>query len=1150
MKSWPTFLRWIAALATVLLLYSVIGFWALPAWVEAQWPKWAQSELGRQGSVGEVEFNPFSLRLHLADLKLAEADGTAILSAAGVTVAPQWRSITRRAYSFREVRISQPKLNLVIGKDGRFNLAELRASLDREPRPEKTEGIARVIVEHLAVEGGELTMQDQRAGYSNQFSPIDFELARFSTLPEESESHTLSAESKLGGRLRWKGTASVNPIRASGEISLENVSLSGIGAYLKPHVRGEVSAGALTATIPYVLAYDNGQLAFQLAGAKATLQDLKLAAGTPGEPLVALSQLRLDDLHLDLAARQVRVGTFGARGGKLRLRRDAKGEFDIAQWLASPTRPSPPAAAPSAPASQPAKPSPWQVALNQLQLDDVALAAVDEMVDPPLQLGVERAQLRLQARASFGGEARMQASDGALTLSGVTLAQGSQPSLRVERMGVEGAAIDASARTASIRRAFAERGKLSVQRSAQGEINLLKFLPQDPAKPDAKPASKAPATAAKPPASWQASVARADLTGWDVDIDDKATGVTAQLTDVALGVAGWRADGRTPLQFDAGLRVRQGGQLSAKGSFHPGTSAVQADLNLRQLALAPLQPWLSRHVKLKLAGGNVSAVGKLQTGTGERDSPRLRYEGGVSIAALRLDELNGESFASWRDVRTGRLTASLGPNRLNIPELILDQPSAKLLIEADRSFNASRLLVQGGDAKAKPAKATSAGAAVPAPGDAESSFPIRVGRVRLQEARLEFADLSLRPPFGARMYEMNGTLAGVSTRRDAPSQVELVARVDEFGSARIEGRLNPFALTDDTDVRLVFRNLDMVNASPYTMKFAGYRVAEGRMSLDLRYQVKARQLQATNQIVMDRLRLGERVDSPDALKLPLELAIAILKDRDGRINVGVPISGNLNDPQFSYGEIIGKAIANLLGRVVTAPFRALGNLLGVSGEKLESVEFAPGSDQLDPPEREKILQMAQAMRQREGLALSVPGAYSEAADGAALRTRALRLEVARRIGQASDPTRDPGPPDLESRSTRRVLRELYEARFGEAELDKARQAAEQSGQPGASGAAPASPGLVQRVGNLVRGEPQVADAMPFYRQLFARLEREQPLAQDALVQLAARRSSAVVEGLRGAGVDAARLQTGQNAAVQGQPGEPVPLRLGLAAARG
>ena len=431
---------------------------------------------------------------------------------------------------------------------------------------------------------------------------------------------------------------------------------------------------------------------------------------------------------------------------------------------------------------------------------------------------------------------------------------------------------------------------------------------------------------------------------------------------------------------------------------------------------------------------------------------------------------------------------------------------------------------------------------------------MRVRRVRLQNAKLDFADLSLRPQFAAKIYELNGVITGLSTKRDARSQIELDGRIDEFGLARVRGQLNPFAPTDNTDLNVVFKNVDMVSASPYTMKFAGYKVAEGKISLDLQYKVRNRQLDGTNQVVLDKLTLGERIDSPDALKLPLELALAILKDSDGRIDLGLPVSGDMNDPQFSYGALIWKAVGNVLTKIVTAPFRALGNLLGISADKLESIDFDPGSAVLLPPEREKLKQVAQILAKREQLKLAVPGQYSDT-DGAALRAQAVRRAVAAKAGIKLEAGEEPGPLNLGERKIRGALRELYGERFGKAELDKQKKAAESAVPATAAAAAAAAAStataakipVLQRLGKLIEGEPQVADTGAFYTGLREQLEAKQPLPADALSKLGAQRSAAILAALQQDGTPTARVSAGAPEKTEAAPGKLVGLKLGLAA---
>jgi len=1135
--------RWLAGALGLVLAYTAAGFWLVPYLIKDQLPGLSQSRLARQASVGELKFNPFTLRLAATDLRLAEADGAPLFSLGALEVQFLWRSLVRRAWTFAAIRLTAPTANLVIAPDGRFNLAELIATLDRKPRDDRDAGLPRLVVEHFTLEQGKVQMHDRRAGYEDSFSPIAFTLTNFSTLPDQADSHQFSAQSAHGGKVRWKGSATLNPIRGSGELTLENVSLPDVAVYLKSITRARVAAGQLEATLPYSFAYADGKFEASLVGAKLALGNLALAREGATDSFAMLTRLQLNGVDADLARREATVAELRAEGGKLSVVRDAKGQLDLANLMIAAAGPA------AAPTNEAVAVDNWKLAVKQVLLDGVALSALDETVRPAARLNAGQVRLQLQATAEQrGADLQVKLQDMVFSAADLTFASGTQTPFKLAQVGFSDGTLDLGARRAAVGRVYAQGGQLQLTRNAKGELDVLGLLP----KFDSPAGQPAPAAASGPP--WTAVAKSVELGQFSADVHDQATGIKVRVQDLAVKLAGASTDLKQPVKFDASLDLREGGRLAAQGSVVPDSGAVQAAVAVKQLALAPLQPLLAKHVKLKIAGGSVSAQGRITSGTGKDRSPSLRYAGALNVAGLTLNELDGDLFASWKDVAAGNITASLNPNRLEIPELRVVEPNAKLIIEDDRSFNAARLLVQpAGKADARPAAV--AAAAAPA---AEDPFPVRVRRVRVQNAKLDFTDLSLRPQFAAKIYELSGVVNGLSSSRQSRSQIELDGRVDEFGMARVRGELNPFAPANNTDLNLVFKNVDMVPTSPYSMKFAGYRIAEGKISLDLQYKVRDGQLQGENQIVIDKLTLGERVDSPDAFKLPLELAIAILKDSDGRIDLGLPVSGNINDPQFSYGALIWKAIGNLLTKIVTAPFRAIGALLGVSGEKLEGIAFDAGSDKLLPPEREKLRQIAQLLVKRPQLKLSVPGHYSEAADGAALRTRAVRQEIDRRAGVKLQPGEDPGPVDLGSRSARSAVRELYAARFGDAELDKQKKAAENAAAPAAPAAASA-PGdgkaeappeklaLWQRVGKLIQGEPQVADASAFYGKLIERLNQEQPLSEGVLARLGAQRADAVLAALKESGVDAARIAAAAPEKVDGGAGKPVTLKLGLAA---
>ncbi len=347
-------------------------------------------------------------------------------------------------------------------------------------------------------------------------------------------------------------------------------------------------------------------------------------------------------------------------------------------------------AGPAAAASRPAREvllDNWKLAVKQVVFDQVAISAVDETVSPPLRLdaGNARLQSQLAARRS-GTDFQLTLTDAALSLSDLVLSSGAQTPLKVAQLGFSDASLDLTARRVGIGLLYAQQGQLQLTRDRGGQFNIMTLLPRF----DAVAGQAEPASAGKP---WLVSVDNADLSQFGAEVADQGTGVKVHVVDLAAKLEGASSDLRQPVKFNAGLSLREGGQLSAQGSAVPATGALQAEVRVRRLALAPLQPVLAQYLKLKIAGGTGSAQGRITAGAKEAS---LRYIGAVNIAGLVLNEEDGELFASWNNLSADKISASLGPNRLEIPELRFVEPNAKLIIENDRSFNAARLLVARG----------------------------------------------------------------------------------------------------------------------------------------------------------------------------------------------------------------------------------------------------------------------------------------------------------------------------------------------------------------------------------------------------------------------------------------------------------------------
>jgi hypothetical protein len=263
--------------------------------------------------------------------------------------------------------------------------------------------------------------------------------------------------------------------------------------------------------------------------------------------------------------------------------------------------------------------------------------------------------------------------------------------------------------------------------------------------------------------------------------------------------------------------------------------------------------------------------------------------------------------------------------------------------------------------------------------------------------------------------------------------------VDRYGLARIAGTLNVGAPQSLTDIRANLRNLDLAKLSPYAAKFAGYRIEEGRLSATLRYRVRGGRIVGDNRLAIEDLRLGEKVQRTGARDLPIELAVALLTDSQGRIDVAIPVRGDLADPKFDVGTLIRDAIGSVVGKLVSAPFRFLSAALGGEAEDLGALRFEPGSVEVTPPMQEALEKLTRLLSERPALQLDIHGGYDSEADAAAVRRHELRREIVQRAGVKLKGNEAPPPLDLSNAPTLHAAESLFLERGGNrAELEKLR----------------------------------------------------------------------------------------------------------------
>jgi len=533
-------------------------------------------------------------------------------------------------------------------------------------------------------------------------------------------------------------------------------------------------------------------------------------------------------------------------------------------------------------------------------------------------------------------------------------------------------------RTASVESLAFDGLAIDAWLDKQGQLSLLDALPVQSGA-GAEPGSEADGDLPH----WDVSVDQITVADASIDFEDRRLPTPAALgiQNLALSLKGVNNHQGTRIPAEASFDLASGGVIYYSGSVTalPGF-LVDGHVSASEFGLPLIQPWLAQRAHLQVVSGSAEIEADI---TGDPTSS-LAISGSLGVNDLEVsDTLRTQSLAALQGLEVERFELDMGSRVLRTSPVDLRGAYGRLHIYQDLSTNLDGLVVEQENVD----DASSGNAAN------NQGLDVTVAGIEVEDGALDFADDSLPLPFSTAIRNMGGHLSTLSTSSSEPSTVSLEGQVNEYGEARIEGALNPWDFTQSADIRVAFRNLQMSNLTPYTIQYAGYEIDAGRLDLDLAYKLQQRKLEGENKIVIRELVLGDKVENPEATSLPLKLAVALLTDSEGVIDIDLPVAGDLDDPTFKISGIVWKAIGNLITKIVTSPFRFLAGLVGVDSEDFGTLRFEPGQAAVSPPDREQLLKLAEAMGERPELSLVVTGVFDEALDAPALRILAFESHL-------------------------------------------------------------------------------------------------------------------------------------------------------------
>jgi uncharacterized protein involved in outer membrane biogenesis len=513
---------------------------------------------------------------------------------------------------------------------------------------------------------------------------------------------------------------------------------------------------------------------------------------------------------------------------------------------------------------------------------------------------------------------------------------------------------------------------LEIQRDGKGTLSIQTLFPETG---ETKPAPKK-VEASTP---FSLDIDEVQLTGGKISFFDLTPSepVTMTVKNLDLKVEKISTAKNSKGKLSLSLLLNKRGKISTTGSIGLDPVSAELKMDLKGIEIDAFQSYFADKVKIAVTSGAFSTTGNLSLGSAGNQELKINYRGNAALSNFSsIDKANAEDFLKWESLSFNDLNVGTNPLLIDIKGISVTNFYSRVIMNAGGTLNLQEILEKGEPKTETPASPPTQEKTTPqekAPlSPKESSNNIKIRTITLQGGRIDFTDRSLKPDYSAKLAEIGGRISGLSSEETTLADMELRGKLDDYAPLEIIGKINPLKEDLYVDLKVRFKDMELSPMTPYSGKYVGYTIEKGKLSFDLKYLIVKKKLDSQNSILLNQFTLGDKVESPNATKLPVKLAISLLKDRKGEIKLDIPVTGSLDDPKFSIWGIILKILINLIAKAATSPFSLLGAVFG-GGEELSFVEFDYGITTLTEPNAKKIETIVKALHERPSLKMDVEG---------------------------------------------------------------------------------------------------------------------------------------------------------------------------------